>query len=597
MTVLVGLDVGTTGVKAIAISPDGEVLAGPRRAIRSRRRARAGRSRIRRTGGARPRRRSRGSASPRSGSGSRARCTGSSRSTSVTGSCGPRSSGTTSAPVPSARRSRSGRPRAADRADRQPRADRVHGAEAPLAAHATSPTSTRASAGSCSRRTTCVFDSPASTRSTRRMPRARCSSTSRARRWSDEVLRRARASRASGCRRLPSRPDVAAAPATRRRRRSASASIEAGPLSVVARHLRRRLRGAPGVRGRAGGRVHVFCHAVPGTWHAMGVMLSAAGSLRWLRDVVAPGVPFDELVAEAARWPPGREGLLFLPYLAGERTPHADPDARGAFVGPRAAARPRRARPRRARGRRLRSARLARAAPRARRRAELGRVSGGGARSELWLEIVASVLGLPLERTAVEEGSAYGAALLAGVAAGVFADAPRRVGVRARAARPDRARTRRGRVAYDERYARYRALYPARQDRGGKMTFEPVRWGIVSTADINRLVIPPAQASPEVDLIAVASRDAKRAADYAAKWAIPRSYGSVRGAPRRPGCRGGLRLAAELDALRMVDPGPPGRQARPLREADVEARRRGRGGLRRGGAGRSTPVGGVHVAP
>src|SRR5438132_4440981 len=80
-------------------------------------------------------------------------------------------------------------------------------------------------------------------------------------------------------------------------------------------------------------RVHVFCHAVPDTWHAMGVMLAAAGSLQWLRDAIAPGIPFDALVAEAERWPPGAEGLLFAPYLAGERTPHADPDARGAFVG------------------------------------------------------------------------------------------------------------------------------------------------------------------------------------------------------------------------------------------------------------------------
>src|SRR5215208_2591523 len=69
-------------------------------------------------------------------------------------------------------------------------------------------------------------------------------------------------------------------------------------------------------------RVHVFCHAVPGTWHAMGVMLSAAGSLQWLRDAVAPDAPFDELVDEAAKWPPSCEGLLFAPYLAGERTPH-----------------------------------------------------------------------------------------------------------------------------------------------------------------------------------------------------------------------------------------------------------------------------------
>src|SRR5207247_1665955 len=78
-------------------------------------------------------------------------------------------------------------------------------------------------------------------------------------------------------------------------------------------------------------RLHTFCHAVPGTWHAMGVMLSAAGSLAWLRGIVGAG--YDALDDEAARWEPGVEGLLFAPYLAGERTPHADPDARGAFVG------------------------------------------------------------------------------------------------------------------------------------------------------------------------------------------------------------------------------------------------------------------------
>ena len=81
------------------------------------------------------------------------------------------------------------------------------------------------------------------------------------------------------------------------------------------------------------GRVHSFCHAVPGRWHMMGVMLSAAGSLRWLRDAVAPGTTFDQLVEGAAEVPAGSDGLLFLPYLTGERTPHPDPLARGAFVG------------------------------------------------------------------------------------------------------------------------------------------------------------------------------------------------------------------------------------------------------------------------
>src|SRR5213079_1826121 len=167
-------------------------------------------------------------------------------------------------------------------------------------------------------------------------------------------------------------------------------------------------------------RVHVFCHAVPGTWHAMGVMLSAAGSLQWLRDALAPGVPFDELVAEAEAWAPGTEGLLFAPYLAGERTPHADPDARGAFVGLEL---------RHDRGALVRAV-LEGVAFGLRDSLELlrtlgvqphvGRVSGGGARSELWLRIAASVLQLPLERVAVDEGAAYGAALLAGIRSGVF---------------------------------------------------------------------------------------------------------------------------------------------------------------------------------
>ena len=70
-----------------------------------------------------------------------------------------------------------------------------------------------------------------------------------------------------------------------------------------------------------GGRVHAFCHAIPGTWHAMGVMLSAAGALQWLHDVTDPAASFSDLTAAAEHWAPGVEGLTFLPYLAGERTP------------------------------------------------------------------------------------------------------------------------------------------------------------------------------------------------------------------------------------------------------------------------------------
>jgi xylulokinase len=177
----------------------------------------------------------------------------------------------------------------------------------------------------------------------------------------------------------------------------------------------------PGFRADPQGRVHAFCHAVPGGWHAMGVMLSAAGSLRWLRE--ATGGTYDELLAAAERWPAGTEGLLFAPYLAGERTPHADPDARAAFAGLSL---------RHDRGALARSV-LEGVAFGLRDSLDLlaglgvtaraGRVSGGGARSDLWLRIAASVLGLPLERTAVEEGAAFGAALLGGVAAGLFASA------------------------------------------------------------------------------------------------------------------------------------------------------------------------------
>jgi xylulokinase len=164
-------------------------------------------------------------------------------------------------------------------------------------------------------------------------------------------------------------------------------------------------------------RVHAFCHAVPDTWHTMGVMLSAAGALAWLRNATAPGVDFGDLVAEASRWQPGAEGLTFLPYLTGERTPHADPDIRGAFAGLSL---------RHDRGALVRAVLegvafgLRDSLDLVAADAGLGRVSGGGARSDDWLRIVASVLELPLERTVADEGAAFGAALLGGVAATVW---------------------------------------------------------------------------------------------------------------------------------------------------------------------------------
>lgn len=205
-------------------------------------------------------------------------------------------------------------------------------------------------------------------------------------------------------------------------------------------------------------RAHVFCHAVPATWHAMGVMLSAGGALRWLRSII--GGNYDEMTAEAAAWPPGTDGLLFAPYLSGERTPHADPDVRAAFQGLSL---------RHDRGALVRAV-LEGVAYGLRDClevvrplgvvAEFGRASGGGARSELWLRIVASVLGLPLELTMVEEGAAYGAALLAGVQAGVWADPAAAVErcVRVRTTiEPDPEWQR----IYTDGYGRFRSLYPA----------------------------------------------------------------------------------------------------------------------------------------
>ena len=185
----------------------------------------------------------------------------------------------------------------------------------------------------------------------------------------------------------------------------------------------------------------------------MGVMLSAAGSAAWLRGVL--GADHATLDAEAQRWQPGAEGLLFAPYLAGERTPHPDPYARGAFTGLSA---------RHDRGALWRAV-LEGVAYGLRdslellhelgARPETGRVSGGGARSELWLRIVASVLGLPLELTESEEGSAFGAAMLAGVRAGVFADAEDAV------ARCVRTRRRiEPEWDYHAGYVRFRQLYP-----------------------------------------------------------------------------------------------------------------------------------------
>jgi xylulokinase len=233
-----------------------------------------------------------------------------------------------------------------------------------------------------------------------------------------------------------------------------------GPLSVVLGTSGVVFAALPGFAADPEGRVHAFCHAVPGSWHAMGVMLSAAASLQWLRRAVGPDEPYDKLLAEAEQWPPGAEGLTFLPYLVGERTPHVDPSARGAFVGLELphdrGALVRAVLDGVAFGLRdclevLRSLGI---------EAEVARVSGGGARSDLWLRIVASVLGVPLERTAAEEGAAFGAALLGGVAGGVFADVHEAVSATVRVTHRIEPEPR-WIEPYAAAYDRYRSLYPA----------------------------------------------------------------------------------------------------------------------------------------
>ncbi len=208
------------------------------------------------------------------------------------------------------------------------------------------------------------------------------------------------------------------------------------------------------------GRAHAYCHARPGAWNLVGVTLSAGASLRWLRDVLGAGASYAELIRRAAAWEPGAGGLLFAPQLAGERMPHADPDARGGFLGL---------------GLEHDQGALVRAvlegvAFALREELELigplagprraARVSGGGGASDLWLEIVAAMLDLPLEVCHVQEDAAYGAALLGGVAAGVWSDVEEAVGACVRI-----SRTIEPRPDWVERYAGLRpafeALYPA----------------------------------------------------------------------------------------------------------------------------------------
>jgi xylulokinase len=209
------------------------------------------------------------------------------------------------------------------------------------------------------------------------------------------------------------------------------------------------------------GRLHAFCHAVPGMWHFMGVMLSAAGSLQWYRDTLAPEMSFDDLLREAEVVPASSDGLQFLPYLTGERTPHPDPLARGAFIGLTV---------RHGRGHMTRallegvsfglkdSFTLIQ-------NAGLGaitqvRASGGGTKGALWRQIMASVLEAELVTVNTTEGAAYGAALLAGVGAGAWSDVPSACKACIRitgSTQPDPAQV----EAYHSAYPIYQELYPA----------------------------------------------------------------------------------------------------------------------------------------
>jgi len=208
------------------------------------------------------------------------------------------------------------------------------------------------------------------------------------------------------------------------------------------------------------GRLHAFCHAVPGRWHLMGVMLSAAGSLRWYRDALAPGVGFDELVDEASRVPAGSDGLLFLPYLSGERTPHPDPLARGAFVGLTVN-----------HGRaHLTRAVLEGVAFGLRDSLELMRAmglvpsteiraTGGGVKSSLWRQVLADVLEARIVTTSTAEGAAQGAATLAAVGGGWFPTVEEACRALVRIREPTEPSPDAG--AYAGAYRRYRELYPA----------------------------------------------------------------------------------------------------------------------------------------
>lgn len=218
------------------------------------------------------------------------------------------------------------------------------------------------------------------------------------------------------------------------------------------------------------GRLHAFCHALPGRWHLMGVMLSAAGSLQWYRDTLAPHENFADLVDEAAAAPAGSAGLVFLPYLSGERTPYPDPLARGAWVG--LTSRHRREYLTRALlegvtfGLKDSFALLATAGLAPVRQVH---VAGGGAQSPLWRQILADVLGVELVTVNTTEGAAYGAALLAGVGAGNWRDVSSACLATIQPGAATVPDERLGAV-YEGAYTLYKGLYPALKETNNALS-------------------------------------------------------------------------------------------------------------------------------
>ena len=213
------------------------------------------------------------------------------------------------------------------------------------------------------------------------------------------------------------------------------------------------------------GRVHTFCHAVPGRWHVMGVTQAAGLSLRWFRDTFGAAIDdgrdsYDRLCQEASTAPPGAEGVLWAPYLMGERTPHLDPHARAALVGLAAS---------HTRAHIIRA--IVEGVAFSLRDTfeifdEMGvpvhsvRLGGGGARSPLWRQTQADIYGRSVGSLQAEEGAAFGAALLAGVGAGVWPSVDAACGQAVRVAsetEPDPASAN----LLNRQYSAYRALYPA----------------------------------------------------------------------------------------------------------------------------------------